>query len=385
MISWQFTATLLVAGTCIGAGMVSLPLKLAKIGVIPSIVMIILTWLFTYYCSLIYVELVLHSKHYDTTKSFPLEFSGKKAKWIEDWVIILLSYAGLAAYINGCASILRELICYDNLFLLQTFLTIFIVVLFFFPTNWIKEFNSVAFIIFMALLLFILLKMITCIHFSNIPFIISGHTSEIPGMISLVFVSFGCQVVFYVIKEYCNNDVVMIQKAFFYGTLIPAILYILWSCTVLSIIYGHNSSFFNNMVTGDIAVGDLITELSQCFNFKGLQILVYWIMIFTILTSIIGVGLGLYMKMQKKLEKKISYARIIAIFITILPPYVISVSVPNAFTVTLQFAGALLIIISVLMPTYLYFKAGIEKPRISILSKPALLFCAIVGILIMFL
>ena len=177
----------------------------------------------------------------------------------------------------------------------------------------------------------------------------------------------------------------MIQKAFFYGTLIPAILYILWSCIVLSIIYGHNSSFFNNMVTGDIAVGDLITELSQCFNFKGLQILVYWIMIFTILTSIIGVGLGLYMTMQKKLEKKISYARIIAIFITILPPYVISVSVPNAFTVTLQFAGALLIIISVLMPTYLYFKAGIEKPRISILSKPALLFCAIVGILIMFL
>ena len=56
----QITSIFLVAGTCIGAGMFALPLTFAKIGIIPSIIIIILTWLFTYYCSLIYVELNLH-------------------------------------------------------------------------------------------------------------------------------------------------------------------------------------------------------------------------------------------------------------------------------------------------------------------------------------
>ena len=56
----QITSIFLVAGTCIGAGMLALPLALAKIGIIYSIIIIILTWIFTYYCSLIYVELNLH-------------------------------------------------------------------------------------------------------------------------------------------------------------------------------------------------------------------------------------------------------------------------------------------------------------------------------------
>ena len=44
----QITSIFLVAGTCIGAGMFALPLTFAKIGIIPSIIIIILTWLFTY-------------------------------------------------------------------------------------------------------------------------------------------------------------------------------------------------------------------------------------------------------------------------------------------------------------------------------------------------
>ena len=38
----QLTSILLIAGTCIGAGMFALPLTFAKIGIIPSIIIIIL-------------------------------------------------------------------------------------------------------------------------------------------------------------------------------------------------------------------------------------------------------------------------------------------------------------------------------------------------------
>ena len=109
----QLTAILLISGTCIGAGMIALPISLAKIGIIPSIIIILLTWVFVYYCSLIYVELSSHSKN-DNSKSLPLEFSGKKAKLIEDINIKLLSYSALSAYFYGCSSIFQKLIGYDN-------------------------------------------------------------------------------------------------------------------------------------------------------------------------------------------------------------------------------------------------------------------------------
>ena len=49
----------------------------------------------------------------------------------------------------------------------------------------------------------------------------------------------------------------------------------------------------------------------------------------------------------------------------------------------LNFGGIFLIILSVLLPIYLYFKAIIEKPYIKILNKYALILCSIIGLMIM--
>ena len=86
----QITSIFLVAGTCIGAGMFALPLTFAKIGIIPSIIIIILTWLFTYYCSLIYVELNLHcnkkniNSDNNNINSLPLVIAGKNVSLFEN-------------------------------------------------------------------------------------------------------------------------------------------------------------------------------------------------------------------------------------------------------------------------------------------------------------
>ncbi len=45
----QTGSILLVAGTCIGSGMIALPMVLAKLGLIPSLFLMLLTWLLMYY------------------------------------------------------------------------------------------------------------------------------------------------------------------------------------------------------------------------------------------------------------------------------------------------------------------------------------------------
>ena len=386
----QITSIFLVAGTCIGAGMFALPLTFAKIGIIPSIIIIILTWLFTYYCSLIYVELNLHcnkkniNSDNNNINSLPLVIAGKKASLFENINIKLLSYSALSAYIYGCSSIFQKLIGYDNLFIIQTFLTIFTFFLFLFNTDIISKINNIAFIFLVSLFFIVVIRMLTFINFSNVPIYETINFYKILPIFLLTFLSFGYQLIFYAIRQYCDNDATMIKKAYFYGSIIPMFVYILWTFVSLSIIYKNNIIFYNSIVNSNVEVGDFIQELSKCLHFSELQIVIYIISIFTIFTSIVGVGLGVKNSFSSIFKSKgMKNHNILSSLITIVPPYIVSVFIPNAFMKILNFGGIFLIILSVLLPIYLYFKAIIEKPYIKILNKYALILCSIIGLIIM--
>lgn len=383
----QITSIFLIAGTCIGAGMLALPLTFAKIGIISSIIIIILTWLFNYYCSLIYVELNLHcnkkniSSDNNNINSLPLVIAGKKASLFENINLKLLSYSALSAYIYGCSSIFQKLINYDNLFIIQTFLTIFTFFLFLFNTDIISKINNVLFIFLISLFFIVVLRMLTFINFSNVPICENINVFNILSILSLVFTSFGYQLIFYAIRDYCDNNVEMIKKAYFYGSIIPMFVYILWSCGSLSIIYNNNIDFYNSIISNKVEVGGFIQELSKCLHFSELQVVIYIISIFTIFTSIVGIGLGIKNSFSSIFKSKgMKNHNILSSLITIIPPYIVSVFIPNAFINILNFAGIILIIICVLLPVYLYFKANIKNPHIKILNKPTLILCSIIGI-----
>ena len=106
------------------------------------------------------------------------------------------------------------------------------------------------------------------------------------------------------------------------------------------------------------------------------------ISILAIFTSIIGVGLSLKDSYNNVLKRKnVKNSSLISILITYIPPYMITVLIPNAFIKILGYAGIILVIIAILLPIYLYFKANIEKPYIKILNKYALILCFLIGIL----
>ena len=106
----QLTSILLISGTCIGAGMIALPMSLAKIGIIQSIILMFLIWLFTYYSSLVSVELNLQSEKGLTLDLLGRKYSGKNAELLGNICVKLLSYSLLAAYIYGGSSILQNLL-----------------------------------------------------------------------------------------------------------------------------------------------------------------------------------------------------------------------------------------------------------------------------------
>ena len=236
------------------------------------------------------------------------------------------------------------------------------------------------FIIFLIFLLFFK------VNYNNIPLNNKIDFNNISNSIVILFTSFGYQICSNALMKYCDNDIKTIKNALFYGSIIPLILYICWTFVILSVIYNNDINFYNLIINENVNVGNLIDKLSNIISLNSLNFIVWIISILTIITSIIGVGHGLKESYNINFkDKNLPNYNLISTLITFLPPYFISSLTPNAFIKILSYAGIILVIIAILLPIYLYFKANINEPYIKILNKKALILCTFIGILMIIL
>lgn len=99
-------AAFLLAGTAIGSGMISLPMVLAKFGITGTFFMIIVFSVLTYFTALIRSDLNLNSYAEASLKDVGIFFRCPLVGNLGDFMLKLLSFALLAAYISGESSII---------------------------------------------------------------------------------------------------------------------------------------------------------------------------------------------------------------------------------------------------------------------------------------
>ena len=119
----------------------------------------------------------------------------------------------------------------------------------------------------------------------------------------------------------------MLKTAFLFGSLIPAIVYIIWTCSILIVAHHNNPTFYQQMITSNVAVRDL----SNIAKWPSVQLLVWIISALAIVTSILGVGLC------DSLKTMFMNSIPNVVIVTILPAYIVAVVVPNAFIIILGF------------------------------------------------
>lgn len=352
-------APLLIAGTCIGSGMIALPMVLAQVGIIPSILLMGVIWLVMYYTSLINLELNLQAGRGMPLGDLGRKFSGKTAEWIGIISLKALSYSLLAAFLYGGSSIIQELIesgtgtSYDFDWIATGYAGCAVLILLL-PLRLIDYLNRVLFIGLLGIVAILLSGLALSITWTDLPLFSQEplKLSVFAAILPVVFTSFGFQVIFHTLTNYCNKDAKALKKAFFLGSLIPAIVYILWTCSILSVIYHENASFYALMESGNAEVGELIQALSEIAKWPAIQLLIWWISSLAIATSVIGVGIGLHESIKGMLPK--AGSNLLASILTILPAYLVVIFVPNAFISFLGFAGMVLAIIAILLPVYLF-------------------------------
>lgn len=388
----QIGAILLVAGTCIGSGMIALPMMLAKLGLIPSIALMLIIWVVMYYTSLINLELNLKAEQGLGLGALGRLFSGRIAELTGTISLKLLSYSLIAVFIYAGTSVVQKLLLsltgieYSFAIVANCY-TLITIGLLLMPIRFIDHTNRLLFIGLIAVIAILIAGLSSAVQMFNLPIAAkeSYDISTWPKVIPVVFTSFGFQVIFHTLTNYCNKDKKMLKRAFLCGSLLPALVYIIWTSSVLSVIYTHNPIFYQQMIKGSVEVGSLIEELSNIAKWPMVQILVWWVSILAIFTSVIGVGIGLVdsLKHQIKVIKNKNIKSIVAVLLAILPAHLIAILVPNAFIAVLGFAGMILVVIAILMPIYLLYKAKTKILHYTELKYHSLIIIsAILGIVV---
>ncbi|OJU81600.1 MAG: amino acid transporter [Chlamydia sp. 32-24] len=287
------SAIFLVAGTCIGGGMLALPVSTGVSGFFPALSMMFLSWFCMTFTALLLLEISLWMEegvHFITMASRLLGKYGKALSW---FLYMFVCYASLVAYTAGGGEQIGDLI--EWLFHIPTSkylgATIFIILFggaLYLGNTFVGRVNSILFIgLLVSYVIFVLGG------FREIEFINLTHKKWNVAVFSipLMLASFSFQTMVPSLVPYLKKNINPLRYSVIGGSTLTLIVYVVWQVVMLGIVPvdGPNglaealnkgetiTRFFSQHSTGFA-----VNEVAQSFAF------------FALITSFLGIGFGLF-------------------------------------------------------------------------------------------
>lgn len=367
----QIGAAFLLAGTAIGSGMISLPMVLAKFGIVNTFIIMIFFSVLTYITAIIRADLNLNSHAGATLKEVGTIFQCSTIGKIGDILLKILSFALMSAYLFGLSSIFSSFLK-DTIQFNVIILSVSVIVALFFLciSEIIVYVNKFLFIALFATFIILVVTLFLRTNIKIIPLNTEAISfKEWTTLIPVIFTSFGFQGSIHSMTKFCRNERNLIKNACLWGSIIPAIVYIIWTIAILIVVVNTDATFFELMLKGKATnVGNLIAVLSKASDTLIIHDMVWIVSILSILTSIFGVGLALLDIFQQELK----LSKLASIAITVFIPAIVSVLIPNAFIRILNISGIILAIIAIIVPLSISMKMQ-ETKKVKLLMKNKLL------------
>lgn len=335
-----FGAILLIAGCCIGAGMLGLPVLSAIAGFKPSLAMFVLCWLFMVATGFLLLEVNLWFSKEVSLISMAGKTLGRFGQGLT-WVGFgFLFYTIMVAYISGSGQLFSDFIAALTGYKVQSWasslvLTALMALFLYLGTKAVDYFNRAM----MVGLVLSYIAMVT-IGLPHVDLNLLKHEEwnasflVVPAMI----ISFGYHNLIPSLTTYLGGNVSDLRRAILLGTFIPLVAYLVWEFLLLGLIPLDGSDGFRRA----LCEGTLATQLLRgSEEVKGISPIANFFAFFAIVTSFLGVGLSFIDFLADGLNvKKTMQGKLFLCLCVVVPPFVFSVIYPNVFLVALNYAGA---------------------------------------------
>lgn len=331
-----FGGALLITGTCIGAGMLAMPVVTGQAGFFPSFALNFICWIFMYLTGLLFLETALWMQDGSNLLSMADRFLGPGGKRLGGIAFIFLYGCLLVAYLSGGAFSLMAIVqSASNFNLSYSAVLIFLA----FATGIIiflgdRIIDKVNLILMMGLVLAFGLFMATAfgeiekakLGFANWPLAFLATPT--------LFSVYGYHNIIPSITNYLKRDIALLKKAVFWGTFLPFIIYTLWQLLVLG-------SIPPEVLEETRREGMSITfAFQKITGYKWLSLLGVYFSLFAILTSLIGVSFSVVDFLADGLSiERHSRKRGMLCFLALMPPALFALYNPNIFVTAMAYAG----------------------------------------------
>lgn len=333
-----FGGMLLIAGSCIGAGMLALPILTGVAGFIPSMVMFFIAWAFMTLTGLLLVEVngwFERRVNLLSMLNHTLGPIGKALGWL---LYLFLFYALLVAYISASGNHVSSLFLSNFGITFPDWLgSLFFVLLFGWivylgtrPVDLLNRFLMIGKIAAYLGLVIFGIKFVT-------PHLLT-HTEIQYSFFSLpvLIISFGFHNMIPSLSHYLKNDVKRVRQSILGGSFFTLLIYIIWEIIALGIL---PPEVIGKSYAGDIDAAAAIKSFlgtSVVGEFAGV------LAFFAILTSFLAqslslshfLGDGLKVKAKKRENPWMCV-------LALLPPLLLAFVNPQLFFQALNFAGGI--------------------------------------------
>ncbi|MBY7973580.1 aromatic amino acid transport family protein [Vibrio fluvialis] len=377
-------STLIIAGTTIGAGMLALPLASAGIGFSTSLMIMLALWALMAFTALLMVEIHQYADKDATLHTLAKQILGNKGKWIATFAMLFLFYALCAAYIaGGGAQFTNRISEFTGLevsgptgTLIFTLIVAAVVTI---GTGTVDRVNRLLFagkMVAMVMVLTFLAPNVSQSYLLSMPL----GQGLIVASIPVIFTSFGFHGSIPAIVNYLDGHTPSLRKAIVVGSAIPLVIYVFWQVVTLGVVSQPE-------LVDNAGLSALIGTLSQTVHQSNLGHVIGIFADLALLTSFLGVSLGLFEFMGDTIRKKDgNMNRIVASLVTFTPPLMFALFYPQGFIMALGYAAIALAVLAIFLP--LVMVARVRRQANSndyyqvMGGTPALAITGVVGILI---
>ncbi len=347
--SSSFGGAMIIAGTAVGAGMLSLPIVTAGMWYLWALPAILLVWLCMYLSGLFILESNLHYPLGAHLGAIAKDCLHPVMTFINNLSLLFVLYILTYAYITIGSPFLKDALLFMGLSLPNKVTALLYVSVFgaivVYSTKTVDRITSVILIAMMITFALSLPSLLLGVRMPNLLNYIQKSPTYSPyiysGLASIV-AAFGFHGNVSSLVKYYKKDHRKVKRSLFYGTVIAMIIYILW----ITGAHGNLSrAFFQENI---LSSKDQATQLIKQLNVA--NYLVFFSNL-AILSSFLGVTLGLFDFIADACKLRDNAAgRIKTGMITFMPPLVLALLFPYGFIVAIGFAGLMATIWALIMP-----------------------------------
>lgn len=333
---WRtFSAMFLVAGTCIGGGMLALPLVTGISGFIPSISIMFLCAVAMTLSALFLLEVSLWMEegvHVITMTGRILGFPGKVVSWI---LFLFISYASIVAYTAGGGVQVADFFSVPKDLGSLIFILLFggIVIL---GKVIVGRVNSVLFLTMIAAYIALVLTGATEI---KPELLLIKKWSKSLISLPILLTAFSFQTMVPSLTPYLKKQKKPLQLAIVGGTTLTFIIYALWQMIILGIIPSEGENSLASALYESVPPTQFLREHVQA---RWISYVAEFFAFFAIVTSFFGMTTGLHDFFSDGLKTKGKiFEPLLLAFLIIVPTYIFATQFERVFLIAMDLTGGI--------------------------------------------